>query len=285
MDHAMWAKELLAALVGHIRNFNGGHKYITYGSLAGQVGYPAPHTGNLFGSNIGKTLGVMGHMFDNVVIDGEKVPLIQALVVSQGKKLPSDGLKEFNKTYPQLSDEKKKDFVATEYQKIFQFGDRWEKVLEELGIQIPFSPRLPGNSGNKCLYNPYGGEGSPEHIALRDYISRNPLVVGLPAGTTGITEYPLKSGDYIDVAFETEDSVLGVEVKSRRSGNDDHERGLYQCIKYSAVLAAESNAGGTGKKTSCVLVLEGELSSRLRRVQRDLDVQVYEKIISPKVWV
>ena len=134
INHEKWAKVLLAFLVEHIQNFQGGDKYLTYGELAQRVSYPKPHTGNLFGKNIGKTLGVMGHMFDDLVIDGQSIPLIQSLVVSQNKKLPSDGLKEFASTYPNLSDEKKKDFVNLEYEKIFRFGNRWEKILADLDI-------------------------------------------------------------------------------------------------------------------------------------------------------
>ena len=59
---------------------------------------------------------------------------MQALVVSTSDKLTSDGLKEFNATYPLLTKEKKKDFVQAEYRKIFEFGDRWEEVLNRLGI-------------------------------------------------------------------------------------------------------------------------------------------------------
>ena len=133
-EHAFWAKEILWFLVNYVRSFKGGDKFITYGAVAKAVGYPAPHTGNLFGNNIGKTLGEMGHLFADIKIDGERVPMMQALVVSTSDKLTSDGLKEFNATYPLLTKEKKKDFVQAEYRKIFEFGDRWEEVLNRLGI-------------------------------------------------------------------------------------------------------------------------------------------------------
>ena len=54
-EHIHWARTILAFLVEHIRKFEGGDKFITYASLAKAVDYPEPHTGNLFGSNIGKT--------------------------------------------------------------------------------------------------------------------------------------------------------------------------------------------------------------------------------------
>lgn len=277
-EHIHWAKKVLAYLIEHIRKFEGGDKFITYGSLANEIGYPEPHTGNLFGSNIGKTLGVMGHLFDSLVIDGQSIPLIQALVVSSGKKLPSDGLKEFNEVYPLLSDDKKKDFVFGEYQRIFDFGSRWEKVLESLNITPSKANRSIDTGSSKGLYNPYGSEGSPEHRALRDFISENPSVINITSTSKGITEYPLKSGDSVDVFFEGAKSVTAVEVKSERSGNDDIERGLFQCIKYAAVLRAENKTMNRNLEVECILVLGHSLPKRLHKIRNALGITVYENI-------
>lgn len=277
VDHEEWARTILVYLVKYIQSFQGGNKYITYGQLAKEVDYPEPHIGNLFGSNIGKTLGVMGHLFDNIVVDGQNIPLIQVLVVGQANKLPSDGLKEFDSTYPNLSNEKKRDFVYAEYEKIFDFGNRWEQVLEKLKIKPFDNIEYPGTKQHG-LYNPYGGEGSPEHIALRDFIANNPSVVGLNTDKKGITEYPLKSGDKIDVVFELEDEIIGVEVKSRRSGVDDLERGLFQCVKYAAVLDAENKIGGRNTSTHCMLVIEDSLSNQLLRIQKILNIDVHQNI-------
>lgn len=277
-EHTFWAKKILGFLINHVQNFKGGDKFVTYGAVAESVGYPGPYTGNLFGSNIGKTLGVMGHMFDGLIIDGVSVPMIQALVVSSLDKLPSDGLKEFNNTYPLLSKEKKKDFVQAEYRKLFEFGDRWVNVLKELGIG-PSINTVSDKRKAGGLYNPYGSEGSPEHRALRDYIASNPSKIGIDIVAKGITEYPLKSGDSIDVVFEDDNSVFAVEVKSERSGNDDIERGLYQCIKYAEVLKAENKVGKRSKEIICVLVLADRLPIKLRKVRNILGLTVHENII------
>jgi len=277
IDHEFWARKTLAYLIKCIRNFQGGEKFVTYGLLAKEIGYPEPHIGNLFGRNIGRTLGVMGHLFDDILIDGEEVPLIQALVVNQSQKLPSDGLKEFNSTYPNLSIEKKRDFAQSEYRLIFDFGTRWETVLKQLGIQeneagashpIPSEP--PGR------HNPYGSEGSPEHVALRDFIANNPETIGLDNKIIGITEYPLKSGDAVDVVFETENEVIAVEVKSIRSGVDDIERGLYQCVKYQAVLGAENIIKNSQKRIRSLLVMQGVFPRKLIPVRKKLKLDAKE---------
>jgi hypothetical protein len=91
-------------------------------------------------------------------------------------------------------------------------------------------------------------------------------------------EYPLKSGDKIDVVFESTNSILGVEVKSLRSGTDDIERGIYQCVKYSAVHKAENEVNNIKKRTNCILVLEGKLPRGLKRIINTLDITVLESI-------
>lgn len=277
IDHRRYAQKALQELVSYIKNYSGGNKYITYGDLAKKINYPGLHTGNLFGLQIGRTLGVMGHLFDGILIDGETIPLIQTLVVSSGSKLPSDGLKEFNKTYPELSTEKKKDFAQIEYDKIFKFGNRWEKVLQLLNIESDQDTPPDANSGKK--FNPYGSEGSPEHRKLRDYIAANPSILNLPADVKGIVEYPLKSGDSVDVVFELSDRIVAVEVKSLRSNQDDIERGIYQCIKYKAVLDAENFITNSNKTIDVHLVIQDKLPLALKRLKDKLNINVRDEII------
>lgn len=274
-NHINEAKKCLAFLVNRLDNYLGGDKFITYGDLAKSIDYPEPHKGSYFGKQIGVTLGVMGHLFDSINVPDWKgpIPYIQAMVVGQNTKLPSDGLKEFKPDYPNFSTEKKKDYVKQEYQRIFNFGERWNFVLEELMIKPDKDLVSSQNIKIKKLFNPFGSEGSPEHKKLRDYISIHPKLVGFGDETKGITEYPLKSGDSVDVVFMSEDKVLGVEIKSKRSGEDDHERGIYQCIKYREVLKSEDKVNNLAREIDCILVHEEELTDKLNRVRIKLKVE------------
>ena len=87
----------------------------------------------------------------------------------------------------------------------------------------------------------------------------------------------MKPGDSVDVVFDLGNKIVAVEVKSKRSGNDDIERGIYQCVKYLAVLKSERIV----KKSSCDiearLVIEGALSKGDRRTADMLGVHVDEK--------
>lgn len=272
IDHDHWAREVLKYLVAHVKNFRGGSKYIYYGKLAKAINYPPPYLGSSFASNIGHTLGKMGHLIENVVVDGETPPYIQALVVAVGSNLPGDGIKEFYSDYQNLPKTKKRDLIFAEYQRIFEFGSRWEVLLSELGIK---ANEIDTKRNNRGLHNRYGSEGSPEHRALRDYIFEHPELFNCsPIGK--FREYPLKSGDSVDVVFEMSDEIIVIEVKSVRSGYDDLERGIYQCVKYRAVIEAEISIQGTERKVKCFLVSESTLPRDLLRVSQKLAVEVLE---------
>ena len=271
INHNFYAKKAIEYLINHIINFKKGDKFVTYGEFAKAIDYPEPHIGSNFGRNIGMTLGIMGHLLDDIKIDNwiGRIPYLQALVVRKDTKLPSDGIREFQTDYPALNTEKKKDFIKLEYERIFQFGERWYSVLIDLGLD-----NISTENKIKIRYNPFGNEGSPEHKNLRDFISNNPNYIGLDF-KSGITEYPLKSGDSIDVLFQDENRIIGVEVKSIRSGSDDLERGIFQCIKYREVLKAENYLNNKELFTDCLLVYEGEMDSTNLKTARKLNVQYF----------
>ena len=135
-EHIKWAKAILKYLVRHIKNYNpheGGNTYVTYGFLADRIGYPKPHTGLAFGGRIGKTLYYSGVLLDDVRINRRKPPIIQCLVVGKGSKLPSNG---YGDDYRFLSAHEKRERVAKESAKVFAYGNKWDKVLDELNIQL-----------------------------------------------------------------------------------------------------------------------------------------------------
>lgn len=136
-EYEKFAKKALLFLVEHVRNFKGGNKSITYSDLAKAINFPGEYIGNAFGKKIGTTLGMMGHLYHNLIApdwDGN-IPMIESLVVHTGDGLPADGLKEFYPSYPDLSINGKKDFLKSEYEKIFIFGERWEWILEQINIK------------------------------------------------------------------------------------------------------------------------------------------------------
>lgn len=82
------------------------------------------------------------------------------------------------------------------------------------------------------------GEG-PNHRKLRCWIMRNPgKVAPHYAKFHTETEYVLRSADRVDVVFRGPDEIVVIEVKSSDSSEADLERGVFQCIKYRAVMEA-----------------------------------------------
>ncbi len=60
--------------------------------------------------------------------------------------------------------------------------------------------------------------------------------------TVGKNEHQLSSGDRLDAYFDNGRLRLAVEVKASHASDDEIMRGVYQCIKYRAVLRAEQQA-------------------------------------------
>jgi hypothetical protein len=124
-----------------------------------------------------------------------------------------------------------------------------------------------------------GGEG-PKHRALKDYVALNPEVLGLPPTMApGKTEYKLPSGDSVDVMFKSENRWVAVEVKSEISNAADQERGLFQCIKYGAVLEAEGKLVNRGVSVETILVLGSE--PRFGDWDKALGIEVRSNIKPP----
>jgi hypothetical protein len=246
---------------------------LTYEELAARIGRLNRH-GDGHGHGMGGILGKMGHLFDGLDGEwGEGIPHIQSLVVNKTGKwkgLPAEGISEFWKDYPALSRNEKENKVRAEYERIIAFGSRWNDVLEKLDL-AKIAETAPG-AGNLRQYGK-GGE-SKEHKALKEHVRRNPEIVGASKGWQSFTEYALASLDEVDVLFKSAAACIAVEVKSIVSDAfpADYERGLYQTIKYSAVLKAmaRSGKGDIPSDITAVLVLESALPGQYRDLARIL---------------
>jgi hypothetical protein len=204
------AKKCLVKLVARVLAYEGKTLTgITYEDLAREIeffdkhGEPQPR--------LGKALGKMGHLLDDIDLGWpERIPHIQALVVlkrGKNKGLPDDGIKEFWKGYDRLSRVEKEHKAHAEWKEIADFGSRWNAVLEKLG--------LPPIQGTATLVRRFGGGGeSPAHKALKQYVERNPGIVGVSGGAEVFPEYALPSLDKIDVLFKSPNLWTAVEVKS-----------------------------------------------------------------------
>src|SRR5262249_13833468 len=129
--------------------------------------------------------------------------------------------------------------VLLEYPELAAFDGKFVSINKEgdkthrspaSAISWDFSPPIE-------FVEPKGGEGA-EHRTLKEYVAKHPQVIGLPRGAKSQLEKVLGSGDRADVYFTMGDKFVVAEIKSNISPMVDICRGIFQCVKYKAILRA-----------------------------------------------
>ncbi len=86
-----------------------------------------------------------------------------------------------------------------------------------------------------------GGEGE-DHLKLKEFVAAHPEVIGLEKDSAPQMEYFFVSGDRADIIFGTGPDTWAIaEIKNGVPG--ELEKGIYQAIKYRALLQAEKGHG------------------------------------------
>ena len=213
------------------------------------------------------------------------IPPLNALIVNKCSLLPGSGFNEFLEHYAQpeqlanrLTLDAKRAIVEEIQADIFAYP-HWQEILEQCELlPIADGVNLDPDAGEvpQPTRGGWSNEGeSDEHKMLKEFIAQNPHRVGLPQGTPrGQLEYRFASGDSADVVFETDQGFFGVEVKSIVSCDNDLSRGLYQAVKYQALLRAEQKAMGTPPTARAILVCERNLSPGLQNLADALGIRV-----------
>ncbi|WP_426596255.1 hypothetical protein [Pectobacterium brasiliense] len=262
------ARHALPILVRQAKSGN----IITYSDLAEELKMPNPR-------NLNYVLGCIGTTLENISKEwGVEIPPIQCLVVNKGTGLPGEGIgwfltKEYD--FSSLSRRQKRNLVDAKLNLIYSFNE-WNEVLSTLNLR-----QLKINFKNEIdKATDFIGRGESDfHKRMKEYISRTPKSVSLPVKTSnGEIEYKLPSGDTIDVLFKNKKDWIAVEVKSRISNDNDITRGIFQCIKYKAVLEAMQTASGLPQNARAILALESELPEKLIALKNILNVEVIELI-------
>jgi len=243
----------------------------TYGDLIKELGM-------VRFSGIGYTLGCIEDVISALRNKtGEEIPTLNALV--HGKDgLPSYGFSYVYPDYDSYPLEVKKALVDAENAKAVGYN-HWDAVLQMLCLKPSVINSQQDEAAIRSGKHFGTGEG-PQHKALKEYIYAHPESVGIRNLVKSDTEFILLSGDRLDVYFEQKDgSRTAVEVKSKISTDDDILRGIYQCVKYKAILDAENKTHGVLGCTRSLLVLEGVLSESNQQVKDSLGVSVIEGFV------
>lgn len=214
----------------------------------------------------------------------EKIPPLNAIIVNASSRIPGNGCDYYLATYLDknrslnLTDEQRKVMAEETMEEVFRF-QTWDEVLDRFGfesiqgdisaLESDTQSRAPRKGGWST------GPESPEHQELKKWVAGNSHILkGKIHYGSGQTEWQFASADRVDVMFEHEDGSLAVEVKAANANEADLERGIYQCVKYRALLRAELKASGKIPNGSSLLITETRLSYTLQELADLLGVRV-----------
>lgn len=240
-----------------------------YADLSAAIGYGSNH--------IGKVLGEVKNVIDEVMQKtGRQIPPLNALVQNQRTKLPSDGFDYVIPNYSKLSPASKAGEVAKLNQLAHEYD--WDWVLKALELEpaVLFTEKEV-KALKKKSYAGYGGGEGDEHKRLKQMIAKNPEKVGIKNVVFAENEHGLLSGDSLDVYFELKNgNRVAVEVKPSTAPNEDVTRGIFQCVKYKAVMDAMRVVDYGRYDNDTLLVVAGPISEANKRLANDLGIKFKE---------
>ena len=249
---------------------------IFYSDLANELDMPNPR-------NLNYVLGFIGEALVELCDKWEiSVPPIQCIVINKTTNLPGEGFYDIFpevRKYKNYSNKEKKDIIKQYLRDVFYFN-QWDRVLNEFGL-APFQKNF--NIKNSKVFGYGGGGESNAHKKFKEFISTNPQLIGLPNRISpGKIEFKLPSTDAVDILFVNGSELIGVEVKASNSDRNDIIRGIYQCIKYKALIEAMQIVEQKKPNAKTILVLENKLPIDLISLKNILGIEIIDSIIISK---
>lgn len=241
---------------------------MTYGEakhrLETEVGFDT-----IFSTRMGVPIG---ELMKRILAVESECPPLNILLVRQQDRLPGSGAGVFIADY--LGDER---FRAPTDSNVGD--DEWRATCESLATCVyafnewdsvyrsAFGDDLPDYVPPKGreqdgISRRREGEG-PKHKALRLWVKENPGALSSSyRAFQAQTEFVLDSADRVDVVYRGPDLTVAIEVKSSDSDDADLRRGVFQCIKYRAVMEAMDLRSDPG--IIAILVTQTDLPPDLR---------------------
>lgn len=292
LDGVNWSAQAARAgfpiLVHYVRS---GRRGITYGEWDAEI--VARKLGkHVFLPQYGRPAGLIGDACAQYARHhGIAVPPINLMVINKRNGLPGHGANQYIQQFcrntlgkridaDRLSGVKKRAIIDQAQDEILGFRG-WEEVLRSYALaEHPAPGSLPTNIGGKRRHpDPDGWHRGPEsaqHKALKQRVIDDPSIVGLKKHAKGKSECRLWSGDRLDVYFT--DADVAVEVKTSEAGFDELHRGIFQCVKYRAILRAQKIYNRRIPQGDCVLAIGGTLPAGLRETAALFGIAVFENL-------
>lgn len=273
VEYPKWGRKILPVLLSFARSGN----TLTYKQLQAIIKIPNHR-------NLAYPLGSILTTLKRISPD---IPPIACLVVNQRKGIPGQGFYDvYGNEFQKLS----KDQIA-EILKYRVFEYDWSKVIEKFKDLSGFDEMLwieNSASGTSSISaksgSPkFGGGESPDHEELKKLLASNPKGLGLLSKSyVSEIEYTFPSNDALDILFTSEQEIVGVEVKTGNACLNVIEirRGIWQCIKYLALLKAENRFKLKAKNIKVILALGGKLPEELKWETALFEIDVIEGLQS-----
>ena len=261
-----WALKMIPVLVRWAQGAWDKPHY--YSDLTAAVGHKT--------NQIGNVMGTIQDIIDDLQIQsGKKIPTLNCLVFSKSSDLPSDGFDYVIKNYSKLSSDSQKGEVRKLNLQAHLYD--WNWVLNSLGLQPAKIFSSDDLSKMKSTAHGVGGEGK-EHKSIKEYICSHPESIGIKRVVAAMTEHDLLSGDRLDVYFECRGNKhIAIEVKPSSSPEYDITRGIFQCVKYQAVMDAARVADYGNYNNEVILVMAGVMSDKNKQLANDLAIRYIEQ--------
>lgn len=202
-----------------------------------------------------------------------KYPPLNILLVQRRTRRPSGGAREFVEDY--LDD---RDLDSTKWPEVCKkiMTDvhdfkNWDQVYHyTFDEPLPIPKSLEGKEKDGIRHD-RKGEGE-NHKNLRIWVRKNPGKIKKSyKDFITDTEVVLDSADRVDVVYYGRDVTVAIEVKSRDSNDEDLRRGVFQCIKYRAVMKAMDMP-----KVVALLVTQTDLPGDLKPLLRRHKIQHFK---------
>lgn len=233
----------------------------------------------IFTTRLGKPAGAL---IDRLLEEDPAIPLLNVLLVRSDTRLPGSGCGGYlagRFGEPKLSEEdaptKYPDlwerYCAKAADEVYAFKD-WPRLYRRIyRKKMAAEPADTKGTEKDGLTRGRGGEGRA-HKALRLWVQANPDKIAPQLDDARAeTEVDLLSGDRVDVVYYAQSKTLGIEVKSHTSDWFDLLRGVYQCVKYRAILKAQDIRPDAVVDT--LLVTETELDGELKALAKRFGVK------------
>lgn len=287
LDGDSWTKRTARAGFPILVEYAQKHQEITYGEWDHEI-VERELGSHVMAVQYGKPAGTIGNACEEYAANtGVPVPPINLLVVNKKKpRLPGTGADDYIQRFcsqfldsdvdpKHLNSREKRALIDRAHEEIFAFPS-WGDVLAACGL-VETGPRRPKRKRRRPRPSRWNtGPESDEHKRLKQMIADDPALVDLQSNEKGGQEHPLWSGDRLDVYFEK--AGTGVEVKTSDAGFDEIHRGVFQCVKYKAVMQAQQIHDRQIPTADCLLALGGVLPEGLKDIVALFNLRCYEKL-------